>query len=178
MRTKQIIRHQMRSILSLPPDVRGEKSARICEQVRRLPAWATAHCVVIFAPQMREPDVELLWPHMEDRRVVYPRVELEMLSLYAVESVFDLQPARWGIREPQASPDALVLPPEVDLILVPGVAFTPAGQRCGRGGGFYDRLLASLPARSCKVGVCFAEQVAEEVPREPHDVAVNVVISA
>ena len=101
-----------------------------------------------------------------------------MLRLYAVESVFDLQPARWGIREPQASPDALVLPPEVDLILVPGVAFTPAGQRCGRGGGFYDRLLASLPARACKVGVCFAEQVTEEVPREPHDVAVNVVISA
>lgn len=176
MMTKQEIRQQMRSILSLPPDVRGEKSARICEQIRSLPAWEKARAVVLFAPQTREPDVELLWPHAAGRRMIYPRMDMELLALYAVESPFDLQPAKWGIREPRALPEALVSPSEVDLVLVPGVAFTKAGLRCGRGGGFYDRLLAGLPPTVCKVGVCFAEQLLDEVPMEPHDLPVDVVV--
>lgn len=176
MMTKQEIRRKMRSILSFPPDVRGEKSARICEQVRRLPAWEKALNVVLFAPQLREPDVELLWAHSERRRMIYPRIDMELLSLYSVESLFDLQPARWEIREPRALPEALVRPSEVDLILVPGVAFTAGGLRCGRGGGFYDRLLASLPATACKVGVCFAEQIVGEVPMEPHDLPVDAMV--
>lgn len=108
--------------------------------------------------------------------MIYPRIDMELLALYAVGSLFDLQPARWEIREPRALPEMLVQPSEVDLILVPGVAFTAGGLRCGRGGGFYDRLLANLPASACKVGVCFAEQVVEEVPMEAHDFPVDTVI--
>ncbi len=133
---------------------------------------------MLFAPQDCEPDVDLLWPYAGSRRMVYPRVEEGILGIYSVESVRDLQPGRWGLREPAGLPENLVLPEEVDLILVPGVAFTAAGARCGRGGGFYDRLLEILPAEVLKVGVCFAEQMMEDVPTEPHDMRVDAVVSA
>ena len=57
MITKQELRRQMRSMLSFPPDVRGEKSARICEQVRQLPAWERARNVVLFAQPGKTDDL-------------------------------------------------------------------------------------------------------------------------
>lgn len=168
----------MREILPLPPDVRGEKSRVICESIIAHPAWKNAHTIALFTPQMREPDVELLWQSANGRRFAYPRIEGEVVVLYAVDSLFDLQPAQWGIREPSAQFSVRVRPEEINLILVPGVAFTTSGLRCGRGGGFYDRLLAELPAGAAKLGVCFAEQIVDELPVESHDVAVDEVVSS
>ena len=71
----------------------------------------------------------------------------------------------------------MVDPGAVDVILVPGLAFTRAGQRLGRGGGFYDRLLARLPAVTWKIGVCFEVQISDAVPSEPHDVTVDCVMT-
>jgi 5-formyltetrahydrofolate cyclo-ligase len=175
---KTQLRAQMRDILTLPPDLRGEKSRVISERIVAHPAWKNARTVALFAPQAREPDVELLWSYAGGRRFAYPRIAGEVVELYAVDSLFDLQPAQWGIREPSASSVTRVRPDEIDLILVPGVAFTRSGQRCGRGGGFYDRLLATLPAAATKLGVCFAEQIVDELPTEPHDMMVDEVISA
>jgi 5-formyltetrahydrofolate cyclo-ligase len=165
----------MRDRLALPPDVRAEKSARICAAIAALPQWRLARVVALFAPQPREPDVDGMWAYAAEKTVAYPRMEAESLALHAVASLFELQPARWDLREPP--PNAPVAPAEVDLILVPGVAFTRAGARCGRGGGYYDRLLAALGPKTCKVGVCFALQIVEELPVEAHDLGVDLVIA-
>ena len=78
-----------------------------------------------------------------------------------------------GVLEP-ASP-TIIDPPDLAVVLVPGVAFDACGGRLGRGAGFYDRFLATL---SCPtIGVCFASQQIERVPREPHDVPVGAVVA-
>ena len=177
MPAKEQLRHAMRDRLPLPPDQRGEKSARICAAIAALPQWQCARTVALFAPQPREPDVELLWAHAFGKVLCYPRVGTDGLSLYSVESLYELQSGQWNLREPVAHPARLILPANVDLILVPGVAFTPAGARCGRGGGYYDRLLASLSPHTCKVGVCFDFQIVSELPMEPHDIGVDFVIA-
>ncbi len=177
MPAKEQLRRAMRDRLPLPPDQRGEKSARICAAIAALPQWQCARTVALFAPQPREPDVELLWTHAFGKVICYPRVGTDGLSLYTVESLYELQPGQWNLREPVADPARLILPADVDLILLPGVAFTRVGARCGRGGGYYDRLLASLAARTCKVGVCFALQIVDELPTESHDVGVDFVIA-
>ena len=64
-----------------------------------------------------------------------------------------------------------------DLILVPGLAFTAAGDRLGQGGGWYDRLLADVRSDCVTVGVCFAEQIVDVLPTEPHDVPVDFVVT-
>jgi 5-formyltetrahydrofolate cyclo-ligase len=64
---------------------------------------------------------------------------------------------------------------QLDLILVPGVAFDLAGRRLGRGKGFYDRLLAAVRGHKC--GVAFEEQIVADLPEEPHDVRVDSIVT-
>ncbi|MEM1423987.1 MAG: 5-formyltetrahydrofolate cyclo-ligase [Planctomycetota bacterium] len=69
----------------------------------------------------------------------------------------------------------------IGVVLVPGVAFTRAGQRLGRGGGFYDRFIQRLRRRPggapALIGVCFEEQVVDELPVEAHDERVDRVVA-
>jgi len=65
------------------------------------------------------------------------------------------------------------IPP--DVILVPGVAFSPGKVRLGYGGGFYDRFLAASDA--LKIGVAFSCQVLPELPAEAHDVRMDAIIT-
>jgi 5-formyltetrahydrofolate cyclo-ligase len=82
-----------------------------------------------------------------------------------------MQPGAFGILEPQG--DA-VSPAQLDLIVVPGVAFDAKNNRMGRGKGFYDRLLANLSVPT--VGVAYAEQLYLAIPTQPHDIPLNHVI--
>ena len=80
---------------------------------------------------------------------------------------------QFGIGEP-TGPEWIDLA-AVDFIMVPGVAFDSAGNRMGRGRGFYDRLLKSTP-NAFKTGVAYGFQLLETIPVEPHDVKMNAVI--
>ena len=62
-------------------------------------------------------------------------------------------------------------PRALDVVVVPGLAFTPDGRRLGQGGGHYDRFLPRLRPDCVTIGACFAEQVVADLPTEPHDVA-------
>ncbi len=72
----------------------------------------------------------------------------------------------------------LELPFVPELVLVPGLAFTRDGQRLGRGGGFYDRLLGGRARGAFKVGLGFACQMRASIPREGHDVLLDAVVFA
>ena len=173
MRSKSDIRRDISALLRTTPDTRAEKSARLCAAIAESPAWRNAGTVAIFAPQPREPDVELLWRHGVGKSFAYPRVVEGRLDLCRVDSMYELLPGAFGVREPAADLTCTVAPDSLDLVLVPGVAFTRSGERLGRGGGFYDRLLASLPAHVCKIGTCFSAQLLDELPVEPHDQRVD-----
>jgi 5-formyltetrahydrofolate cyclo-ligase len=86
----------------------------------------------------------------------------------------DTLPGRFGIREPLEACPKISLN-RLDLALVPGLGFTVAGLRLGRGRGYYDRLLAGFPG--CKCGVGFDWQMGLDVPGEGHDVFLNCFIT-
>ncbi len=86
----------------------------------------------------------------------------------------DLESGRFGIREPKANCPKLALN-ELDLVLVPGVAFDLQGRRLGRGKGYYDRLLATMRGVTC--GIAFDQQILSEIPVEPHDLIVNCILT-
>jgi 5-formyltetrahydrofolate cyclo-ligase len=66
----------------------------------------------------------------------------------------------------------------VDLFVVPGLAFDPERLRLGRGGGYYDRLLAlARHGEAALVGVALERWLADALPREPHDVAMTIVVT-
>jgi 5-formyltetrahydrofolate cyclo-ligase len=107
-------------------------------------------------------------------RVLLPRVAGPgVLTWHEIRPHDRTPPGAHGIREPEASAPALPLPRGV-LILVPGVAFSAAGDRLGQGGGYYDRLLAVRSGLS--VGVGFACQRCDAIPSDPHDQQVDGVV--
>lgn len=89
----------------------------------------------------------------------------------------DLERRYSGILEPRDTCRRPVEPSDIDIILIPGVAFDPRGMRLGRGGGHYDRFLSGCPAEAVKIGLAFTWQIVEEVPYETHDVPMDLIVT-
>ena len=75
--------------------------------------------------------------------------------------------------EDEPPPDPLT----IDVVIVPGTAFTRDGHRLGQGGGWYDRFLLSVRADCVTIGVGYSVQLVDELPTEPHDVVLDHVVT-
>ena len=84
----------------------------------------------------------------------------------------------YGILEPKEEYVREIDKEKIELVIVPGLAFDQAGRRLGRGKGYYDRFLFSLPSKTPKIGLAFSFQIVEQVPCDPHDFPLTSVISA
>lgn len=170
--TKAERRKQMKSLnTALTSQQREELSTQIFRQVEQLPPFAGAKVVALFSALKDEPSTsEALARWSRIKRIVLPRVEGEVMRFYDyVPSA--MTDGAFGISEPDAT--TLCLPEEIDLIIVPGVAFTADGMRLGRGKGFYDKYLSQNGFRAFKTGVCYPHQIIDELPTDPHDIPVN-----
>jgi 5-formyltetrahydrofolate cyclo-ligase len=157
----------------LSPTERHRRSLLICEKL--LPLFSGKKSLALFAPMPTEPDLDLLWDLglVQHSLLSYPRREGKALLFHPISALAELIPGRFGVREPAPGRS----PKHLDLILVPGLAFSAQGNRLGRGAGFYDRFLATVPQTTFKIGVCFEFQRVSSIPHEPHDVTMDVVVS-
>ncbi len=142
-------------------------------------AWLApeiAHGTVLaYAPLRGEVQLDpVLVALATEGRLVLPRVEAGALRLHRVDRLDGLRRGAMGIREPTPEHPG-VAPGDIDTVIVPGLAFGRDGSRLGRGGGYYDQLLPTLRAR--RVALCFARQVLQSVPTEPHDERVVVIVT-
>jgi 5-formyltetrahydrofolate cyclo-ligase len=126
------------------------------------------------------PDEPDIWPLVEtvlaDGKIVgLPRFSSQAQT-YVAARVREIQPdictGKYGIREPSEACSAIPWA-DIDLIVVPGIAFDLRGHRLGRGRGHYDRMLAQV--RGIKCGVAFDEQIVSEIPAAEHDMHMNIV---
>jgi len=166
---------------ALDADWRAQASRELCERIAGLPSFAEARTVLLTAPFRSEWNAEPLidLALAQGKTVALPRViePARMLELCRVaDAARDIVVGWRGIPEP-ASDCGLVDLTDVDWVLVPGVAFDRDGARLGYGGGYYDRLLPLLPARAPRVAGAFYVQIVDEVPRAPHDITMDVVVT-
>jgi len=177
MPPKTELRRLIRAQLArMSPAAVGAASESIRQSIPSLPRWQDARVVAAYAALPGEPDLRPLdW--VGEKTVLLPRVDGEDLVFHAVSDAAQLKSGAFGVMEPDTAKCPAFDPREAEIIFVPGLAFTNEGLRLGRGRGFYDRLLAALPADILRVGVCFAEQIVAELPSEPHDEEVDVVLS-
>lgn len=177
---KTVLRQQVRSRLQcIAAGDRAAGSRSLCDRLRAQRQWALAHSVLLFAPLADEPDVWLLLEAAlaEGKRVALPSFVAGTNTYTArriVDPARDLVIGKFGIREPAALSPEMELN-QLDLVLVPGVAFDTHGRRLGRGKGFYDRLLAGV--RGTKCGVAFDEQIVDGVPVGPQDIPLNCILT-
>lgn len=164
---------------ALPVAARAERSRAIVERVVALPSFREAEIVAAFVAIRGEVDLSELREraHSAGKVLALPRIDygLGRIVLLAHEPGDALVAGPLGVPEPAPSARRID-EATVDLVVVPGLAFDPRGFRVGYGKGFYDQLLPTLTrARSCAVGFDF--QLVSEVPDQPHDVAVDLLIT-
>lgn len=171
-----MLRKAVRTRLAAMSDAdKEQQSTAICHSLKAHIAVTGARVVALFSPL---PDEPRIWPLVEDlsksMAVLLPRIEGDVMNFYCY-SPESMSSGAFGILEPVGGEP--VAPYEIDVMVVPGVAFTSGGGRMGRGKGFYDRYMSRNDFRALKIGVCYAEQLIESIPMEPHDIKMDFVVS-
>jgi 5-formyltetrahydrofolate cyclo-ligase len=148
---KAALREKMNQRLrGLTVEERQALSEEVCDRILQMRQWQEAESVLLFSPLPSEPIIAPLKLDCDARKV--PEILI-----------------------PQSPRNELHLPDQLDLILVPGLAFSKDRHRLGRGGGFFDRLLAGRAANAFKLGICFSFQLLDHVPTEAHDVLMDAI---
>jgi len=170
-----------RALAAIPADNWKEASDVASARLLNFISTANARAILFFMPTPTELDISYAARQCLDqgRTVCLPRADWDQSHITPCKVTTwgeDLIEVRHGIREP--GPDAPSLDIALlDLIVVPGLAFDPRGGRLGKGGGFYDRFLASPGLRASKVGIALDAQVIDSVPMGEHDVPLDAVVT-
>ncbi len=178
MKTKSELRHDISTQRkALHPRWMKSASAALIENIHGLPAFQTSQNIALYMAITGEVNLDLLFPDCWKlkKQTCIPvfNAERKIYELARVSETTDFQEGHYGIREPRI-PRRVSLS-EVDLILVPGVAFDRSGNRLGRGGGYYDRLLKGYSGSV--TAVAFNFQLFETIPTSAHDVPVGTIVT-
>lgn len=152
-------------------------SERAQRRLLQEPEFLAAGSIALYSPIRQEVATGLIaqaaW--LSGKRVAYPEVVGETLEFGIVDTPMGLRSGHWGVLEPIGC--ERISTAEIDLLLVPGLAFDLRGHRLGYGKGFYDRLLASLERPRLAFGFSFECQVLNDLPVFPTDQPINALIT-
>jgi len=109
------------------------------------------------------------------REAYFPRVDGTGLTFHRILDLNELKPGKFGIPEPCSTTPGIA-PEDLDLILVPGIAFDDSGARIGYGKGYYDRLLVHIP-RERRVALAYSLQISDSLPCGGTDVSLGIVVT-
>lgn len=171
---KRELRKRVRRRLSALSDAQiFEQSYAACLKLFQQPAWREAQSVMLYMalPGELDPIHALIEALRMGKQVSVPRCRSDQSQLMDAVRIDTLNFARadsqYGLQEPARG--EIVPSQDLDLILVPGLAFDEHGGRLGRGAGFYDRYLHGVGAKTVLVGFAFEDQVTAQLPMEDHD---------
>lgn len=166
---------------ALDPTFRATAARAIEGRLQALPSFAAARVVLVTLPFGSEWDTRS-FAHAalaSGKTLSVPRVNnaTRMLELHAVSNlVGDIAFGYRGIPEPLRTLPRID-PAAIDWVLVPGVAFSAEGGRLGYGGGYYDRLMSTLPPKTSRVAGAFEVQIAPRIPAAAHDLCVDLIVT-
>ena len=172
---KNYIRKKIRVSLGLmSEEEKANQSAYICDCIIKHKEIKAQKMVALFLSLPDEPYTDTMLSQLSKLcKVVVPKVCGDVMQFYPYlpES---MSKGVYGIYEPETGLPVSVA--DIDVVVVPGVAFTRNGARLGRGKGYYDKYMSQPGFKAYKIGICYNCQVVDELPFEEHDVLINEVI--
>lgn len=158
-------------------DAFARMSQSVCRSVVETRMWKDAKVVLLYMSLADEVDTKMLREIAisEGKTVLLPTCVGDDLVLRIYEGENRMKAGAYGIMEPTGSVYEEDRYGDIDLAIIPGMAFDKDGGRLGRGRGFYDRLLPKLGGCR-KMGICWDFQLVDNVPKEEHDVAMDLII--
>jgi 5-formyltetrahydrofolate cyclo-ligase len=179
---KQAMREQAHANRRDQPD-KDPLSQRICETFAALPEYVAARTVLFYLDVRAEVRTRHYLPTALDhgKRIIVPYCVDGELELFHLENMNELEVGMYKILEPRSQLRGLtskrVDVRDLDLVMVPGVAFDRRGGRMGHGKGYYDKLLEHARADTPLVALAFECQLFPEVPMQSHDVFMDKIIT-
>lgn len=165
---------------AIPEDVFKKWSSDIAANLFSTDDWKQADTIAVTISRGTEVDTKAIiekgWE--EGKLIVVPKCEpkLKDMTFRVLESFDQLEVVYYGLLEPMENETKAVSSSEINLILVPGLAYNQKGYRIGFGGGYYDRFLSKYDGRTA--ALAFQEvQLVEELPIEEFDIPVNMIIT-
>ena len=157
---------------------KSEKDRLICSKLTKMEVFRRAKKILLYAPIPHEKEVNT-WLIIDEwgstKTLVLPKtLKSKEMKLHIVTSRLDTKPNSLHIPEPLSSCEKID-PKEIDLAIIPGVAFDKKGNRIGFGHGYYDRLLKKL--RCPVIALAYDFQILHAVPRHEHDAPVDTIIT-
>ena len=179
MNNKAAVRRRLRDVLAkMSESDRHHKSLSACSLIAASPEFSAARVVMLFLSTPAEVDTASLalkcW--QAGKTVVVPKVSWDQRRMLPIEISSlntGLAITGPGLREPIGGKPIPV--GFIDLVIVPGLGFSPQGYRIGRGMGFYDRFLAQTEFLGVSCGLAFEEQVVEQLPILDHDMPLSML---
>ncbi len=179
---KADLRRQVQAKLTaMSEEQRHDGSVAACSRLTGLEVFQHASVVMLYMPLTSEVDLTgvAIRCFGTGKTVCVPRVDWKRRDMEPVEvTSFDdhvMEVDEHGVRSPRGG--APIPPTLLDLVVVPGLAFSADGHRLGRGAGYYDRFLSRLRRAATTIGLAFDVQIADEVPVEAGDVPVDIVVT-
>jgi 5-formyltetrahydrofolate cyclo-ligase len=164
---------------AIAPDAAARAAEALRDRLLAMPVLDGVSVVLAYGASAEELALGPAVAALRERgaRIAYPRVvSASELDLHVVADESELVTGSFGILEPPSSAPT-VAAEDVDVVLVPGLAFDAHGFRVGYGGGYYDRLLLKLE-NAVRLGIAYDEQLsATPLPHEEHDEPVDVVVT-
>lgn len=180
---KKLIREQAHANRNAQAN-KDELSAAICDKFMALPAYTAAKTVMFYIDVRSEVRTRQALPAAltSGKTIIVPWCNDQgELELFRLASMAELAIGMYKILEPTADlralPEKQCRPEDLDLVMVPGVAFDRRGGRMGHGKGYYDKLLQHARPDTPLVALAFECQLFPEVPAAAHDVFMDLIIT-
>jgi len=171
---KTKIRRRIRNKKNVLSDMeKTHSSITVFEKIEALPVFRNAKSVLLYWSLPDElPTHNFIEKWSTKKQMLLPMVKGDKMLIKPFTTADELRKSDMGIWEPEAQKEYMR---QIDLVIVPGVAFDKNKNRLGRGKGYYDRYFNNK--NITKIGVCYDFQLLEVIPTEPFDVRMDKIIT-
>lgn len=167
----------LKTRMEISPEIRHAKNTKIIKSLKELTDYKNAtHILLYYSVDYEVNTLGLISDEYKYKNIYLPVIhDTVHLQAVPIGNPDKLKKGKYGIPEPTDEPN-VVYDKQIEIVIIPGVAFDKNGNRLGMGKGFYDRYFQRFP-HTKKIGLAYSEQILDCIPKDIYDVPIDMIIT-